>query len=55
MVIALSDLADLAQVNDLYMQWFKAHKRPARTIYQVAALPFAAKVKIMGTAVKALD
>ncbi len=36
------------------MELFEEGKRPARTIYQAQALPFGAKVKITGTAVKDL-
>ena len=51
--IAFIDLGELAVVNQLYLDLFPENKRPARTIYQVAALPFGGKVKVMGTAVKA--
>lgn len=50
--IAFADLADLAAVNELYMALFEEGKRPARTVYQAAALPFGGKVKIQATAVK---
>lgn len=50
--IAFNDLKDLAPINQLYMALFPENKRPARTIYQAAALPFGGKVKITGTAVK---
>jgi len=50
--IAFDDLADLHVVNQLYMDFFPEGKRPARTIYQVEALPFGGKVKIAGTGVK---
>ena len=50
--IAFDNLKDLPAINQLYMKLFPAHQRPARTIYQAAALPFGGKVKIMGTAVK---
>ncbi|HCM77669.1 MAG TPA: RidA family protein, partial [Cytophagales bacterium] len=52
--IAFNDLKDLAPINQLYMALFPENKRPARTIYQAAALPFGGKVKITGTAVKDL-
>lgn len=50
--VALVDMNAMADINDLYMTLFPEGKRPARTIYQVAALPFGGKVKVMGTAVK---
>jgi len=50
--IAFNDLKDLPIVNQLYSEYFDEGKRPARTIYQVEALPFGGKIKIMGTAVK---
>ncbi|MEL6869287.1 MAG: Rid family hydrolase [Pseudomonadota bacterium] len=53
--IAFQDLAMLESVNTLYVSLFPEHQRPARTIYQVAALPFGAKIKVMGTAVKSQD
>ncbi len=50
--IAFGDLADLPQVNALYAELFAQGRRPARTIYQAAALPFGGKVKVMGVAIK---
>jgi 2-iminobutanoate/2-iminopropanoate deaminase len=50
--IAFVDLADVGQVNALYAELFPESKRPARTIYQAAALPFGGKVKVMGVAIK---
>jgi 2-iminobutanoate/2-iminopropanoate deaminase len=50
--IAFADLADLSEVNALFADLFPEGKRPARTIYQAAALPFNSKIKVMGTAVK---
>lgn len=50
--IAFSDLKDLDEVNEVYMDLFVEGKRPARTIYEAAALPFGGKVKIVATAVK---
>jgi 2-iminobutanoate/2-iminopropanoate deaminase len=34
------------------MRLFPEGKRPARTIYEAAALPFGGKIKIVATAVK---
>lgn len=50
--IAFADLNDLEPVNQLYEEIFPEGKRPARTIYQAAALPFGGKVKVTATAVK---
>lgn len=50
--IAFADLGDLPPVNELYGELFAAGRRPARTIYQVAALPFGGKVKVTGVALK---
>lgn len=50
--IAFTDLRDLNEVNRLFAEVFPEGKRPARTIYQVAALPFGGKVKVMGVAIK---
>jgi 2-iminobutanoate/2-iminopropanoate deaminase len=50
--IAFADLRDLNEVNRLFGELFKEGSRPARTIYQVAALPFGGKVKVMGVAIK---
>ncbi|MGH1541122.1 MAG: RidA family protein [Arenicella sp.] len=50
--IAFADLSELAPVNELYMELFPEGKRPARTIYEAAALPFGGKVKVVATAVK---
>ena len=50
--VAFADLRDLNEVNRLFAELFDEGKRPARTIYQVAALPFGGKVKVMGVAIK---
>jgi 2-iminobutanoate/2-iminopropanoate deaminase len=51
--IAFENLADLPEINTLFIQFFPDNK-PARTIYQVEALPFGGKIKVLGTAVKDL-
>ncbi len=51
--IAFIDLVDLPQVNALFAALFPAGRRPARTIYQAARLPYDARIKIAGTAVRA--
>jgi 2-iminobutanoate/2-iminopropanoate deaminase len=50
--IAFLDLADVAQVNDLYAELFPEGRRPARTIYQAAALPYGGRVKVQAVAVR---
>jgi 2-iminobutanoate/2-iminopropanoate deaminase len=50
--IALVDLDDLAAINALYADLFPADRRPARTVYQAAALPFGGRVKVMGVAIR---
>ncbi|NVK55308.1 MAG: RidA family protein [Alteromonadaceae bacterium] len=50
--IAFSDLTKLDEVNEIYMAIFPDGKRPARTVYEAAKLPFGGKVKIVATAVK---
>jgi len=50
--IAFADLRDVDEVNALYAELFPEGRRPARTIYQAAALPFGGRVKVMGVAIK---
>ena len=50
--IAFIKQRDVDTVNTLYENLFASGKRPARTIYEVAALPFGGKIKVMGTAAK---
>ena len=50
--VALTDLADLPDVNDVFARLFREGERPARTVYQAAALPYGGRVKIMGVAVR---
>ena len=50
--VALIDLSDVGELNELYARLFPVGQRPARTIYQAAALPYGARVKVMGVAVK---
>ena len=50
--IAFADLAGVQQVNEVFAELFPADRRPARTIYQAAALPFGGLVKVMGVAVR---
>jgi 2-iminobutanoate/2-iminopropanoate deaminase len=50
--IAFDNLENLPDINKLYIDLFPEDKRPARTVYEVQKLPFGAKIKIAGTAVK---
>jgi reactive intermediate/imine deaminase len=50
--IAFIDLADLPQVNSVFAALFDEGRRPARTVYQAAALPYGARIKLAGVAVR---
>ena len=50
--IALTDLAELGEVNAVFAALFPEGRRPARTVYQAAALPFGGRVKVMGVAIR---
>jgi 2-iminobutanoate/2-iminopropanoate deaminase len=50
--IAFVDLADVAEVNALYAELFAEGRRPARTVYQAAALPYGGRVKVQAVAVR---
>lgn len=50
--IAFVDLADLEEVNALFAELFPANGRPARTVYQAAALPHGGRIKVQGVAVR---
>lgn len=50
--LAFADLSELNEVNVLYAELFPEGQRPARTIYQAAALPFGGKIKVTGVAIK---
>jgi 2-iminobutanoate/2-iminopropanoate deaminase len=43
--VFLVDMADYAQLNELYLEFFGDH-RPARSAIAVAELPFAARVEL---------
>ena len=49
--VFLADMADFAQMNEVYARHFGAHK-PARSTVQAAGLPKAARVEIDAIAVK---
>jgi enamine deaminase RidA (YjgF/YER057c/UK114 family) len=50
--LAFIDLSDLPQVNALFAEIFPEGRRPARTVYQAAALPYGGKIKVQGVAVR---
>ena len=50
--IAFADLSQIEEVNTIFAALFPEGKRPARTVYQAAKLPFDAKIKLVATAVK---
>lgn len=49
--VATTDMAAMEAVNRLYTHYFAEGRRPARTVAEVAGLPFGGKIKVMGTAV----
>jgi 2-iminobutanoate/2-iminopropanoate deaminase len=49
--VYLADMADFAQMNEVYARYFGTHK-PARSTVQAAGLPKAARVEIDVIAVK---
>lgn len=48
--IAFVDLSDIAEVNALFAEMFPEGRRPARTVYQAAALPYGGRVKVTAIA-----
>lgn len=50
--IAFINLKDLEFVNPYFDALFEAGRKPARTIYQAAALPAGAKIKVLAIAIK---
>jgi 2-iminobutanoate/2-iminopropanoate deaminase len=50
--LAFIDLKDITVVNELYGSLFADGCRPARTVYQAAALPYGGKIKVTAIAVK---
>ena len=50
--VAFIDLRDIAEVNALFAELFPEGRRPARTVYQAAALPYGGKVKVQAVAVR---
>ena len=50
--IAFLDLNDLASITPFYDSLFPQGQKPARTIYQAAALPFGGKIKVLAVEIK---
>ena len=50
--VAFIDLADVPAVNTLWAELFPEGRRPARTIYQAAALPYGGRVKVQAVAIR---
>jgi 2-iminobutanoate/2-iminopropanoate deaminase len=50
--IAFIDLKDIASVNPYFDSLFATDRKPARTIYQAAALPMGAKINVLAVAIK---
>ena len=50
--LAFFDLNDVKEVNDLYADLFEEGRRPARTIYQAAKLPFGGRIKVQAVAAR---
>lgn len=50
--LAFIDLKDISEINQFYDSLFELGRKPARTVYQVAALPFDGRIKVMVIAIK---
>lgn len=50
--VALIDIYEMPVLNTVYAELFPPGARPARTVCQVAALPFHGRVKVMGVAIR---
>jgi 2-iminobutanoate/2-iminopropanoate deaminase len=51
--LAFIDLADVPEVNALFAALFAEGRRPARTVYQAAKLPFGGRIKVQAVAARA--
>jgi 2-iminobutanoate/2-iminopropanoate deaminase len=49
--VALTDMADLPEINTVFAELFPEGRRPARTVAQVVALPYGGKIKVQCMAV----
>jgi 2-iminobutanoate/2-iminopropanoate deaminase len=50
--LAFINLGDVHEINKLYDSLFPEGKKPARTVYQAAALPYGGKIKVTAIAIK---
>ncbi len=50
--LAFIDLKDVSVINQFYDSLFETGRKPARTVYQAAALPFDGRIKVMAIAIK---
>jgi 2-iminobutanoate/2-iminopropanoate deaminase len=50
--LAFINLADISVINPLFDSLFPENKKPARTVYQAAALPYGGKIKVTAVAIK---
>lgn len=50
--LAFLNLDDLPEVNALYAGLFAPGRRPARTVYQAARLPYDGKIKVQAVAAR---
>jgi 2-iminobutanoate/2-iminopropanoate deaminase len=50
--LAFINLADISVINPLFDSLFPENKKPARTVYQAAALPYGGKIKVTAIAIK---
>jgi 2-iminobutanoate/2-iminopropanoate deaminase len=50
--LAFTDLGDLPLITPFYDNLFAQGRKPARTVYQAAALPAGAKFKVMAVAIR---
>jgi 2-iminobutanoate/2-iminopropanoate deaminase len=50
--LAFIDLKDISVMNQFYDSLFETGRKPARTVYQAAALPFDGRIKVMAIAIK---
>ena len=50
--LAFINLGDVHEINVLYDSLFPENRKPARTVYQAAALPYGGKIKVTAVAIK---
>jgi 2-iminobutanoate/2-iminopropanoate deaminase len=50
--LAFIDLKDISIINQFYGSLFETGRKPARTVYQAATLPFGGRIKVVAIAIK---